>query len=103
MIKVTFAGHADAEAVALAQLGQSDKVIMRDCRLSQGQIQYRLRKAKDLMVQKQGFRTMWRNGEGTLVRRIKNEVLAVLRQDIQRKLPGKIIHAPARTVKDVYV
>lgn len=100
MIKVTFASRADAEAIALAQLGQSDSVIERDCKLTPGQISYRLRKAKDLLGMKQGFRTMWRRGEGPLVRRVKDEVLAVLRQDIQRNLPGKIIHAPARVVKE---
>ena len=95
-ITVTFAGHSDAECIALAQLGQSDKVIMRDCGLSAGQISYRLRKAKDLLGNQHGFRTMWRNGEGEVVKRIKDDIVAILRQDVQRNLPRQLIKVPVK-------
>lgn len=96
---VTFEDYKDATCVALAQLGQSDKVIMRELTLSQGQIQYRLHKAKTLEGYDHGYRTQWRSGESPVVQQIKRDVLAVLRKDIQSKLPLQIIHPTPETVK----
>lgn len=91
-LKVTFMGHSDAECIALAQLGQSDRVIKRDCKLTTGQIYYRLRKVKELMGHTTNYRSQWRNGEGEVVQRIKADILAVLRRDIQRTLPQRLTH-----------
>lgn len=96
---VTFEDYKDAQCVALAQLGQSDKVIMRDLELSQGQIQYRLHKAKTLEGYDHGYRTQWRNGESEVVQQIKRDMLAVIRKDIQAKLPQQIIHPTPEVVK----
>jgi len=99
-IKVTFAGFEDATAIALAQLGQSDKVIMRDCHLTQGQIAYRMRRAKDALRMKEGFRQSWRNGTSPICARIKDDILAVLRAETQRTLPGKIVHVLPKGSKE---
>lgn len=97
--KITFAGNADALSVALAQLGQSDSVIEKECGLTPGQISYRLRKAKDLMKQQDGFRTAWRKGESKICQMVKADVLAIIKKDIQRKLPVQIEHLAGEVVK----
>lgn len=98
--RVTFESDTDANALAMAYLGQSDKSIQASCKLSTGQISYRLRKAKDVMEQEVGFRTQWRNGTSKLFKQIKDDIIAVLREDIQRTLPEQIAKPDARTVPE---
>ena len=86
-------------AVALAKIGQSNLVINRDCGLKDGQTNYRLTKAQRLEGGKGGYRRAWANGETPLVRRIKNDYLGVLMNEVQRKLPRLIEH-PAPKVKE---
>ncbi len=91
--RVTFAHDQDSMCLALAKLGQSTRVIARDCRLTESQIIYRLSKAKRLEEEEHGYRVAWRSGESDLVQQIKADFLGVLQHEIQRNLP-KLIHHP---------
>ena len=97
--KITFAGRADALAVALAQMGQSNSVIERDTKLTSSQITYRLSKAKGLMQQEHGFRVAWRRGESPICKKLKGDMLAILTKDVQRNLPVQIEHMPGEVAK----
>ena len=97
-VLVTFETFSDATCVALAALGQSDKVIMRELNLTQGQIQYRLHKAKTVEGYANGYRVQWRNGESDIVHQVKRDILKVLRADIQARLPQQIVRPETKTV-----
>lgn len=88
---ITFESVADAQCIALAKLGQSDSVIERDCKLTQGQISYRLRKAKDAEGMGHGYRVAWRKGESDICKRVKEDLLEIVRLEIQRDMPVKLI------------
>lgn len=90
--RVTFESDRDAVCLAEAMLGQSNKAIMLRTGLSSSQITYRLHKAKTVQGNEHGYRVAWRNGESDLVKRIKRDVVAVLKKDIQRTLPVQIAH-----------
>ena len=99
LLKWTYQGASQAELLALAQLGQSNRVIIQATKFSKNEIAYGLHKAQRVMGGTGGFRRNWANGESELVRQIKRDYLAVLRQDIQRSLPQQIIHPEPQTVK----
>jgi hypothetical protein len=98
-IKVTFAAFSDAEALALAMLGQTDAVIIRSTGLTKGQISYRLKKAKNLEHLAHGYRVRWRNGESDICQKIKKDLLSVIRADIQKTMPVQIAKPEVKTVK----
>lgn len=97
-LKWTYQGTTQAEMLALAQLGQSNNVIKRDCKMTDNEINYGLTKAQKVMGIKGGFRRGWADGRTPIVQKIKRDILAVLRQDIQRSLPQQIIHPTPETV-----
>lgn len=97
--KVTFAGYSDAQCVALAMLGQSTRTIQRETKLTPSQIQYRLTKAKNVEGNKNGYRVAWRNGDSPVVQKIKNDMLSVIRRDVQARIPQRLEHQPAKMKK----
>lgn len=89
-LKWTYADANQAEMVALAELGQSNAVIRRDCHFSDNEISFALRKSQQLRGLKGGYRRAWANGESDVCKQVKADLLAVLRKEIQRTLPPKI-------------
>jgi len=96
---VTFEGHADSMALALAKLGQSNTSIRRSVALSNSQITYRLSKAKKIEENERGYRVDFRNGTSPLVRQLIRDMASVLQADIRRDLPKAIAHPTPGTTK----
>lgn len=90
--KITFEIPADQQVVVHAQLGLGNKAIMRSTNRSDGQINYRLNKARKLMGLCVGFRVNWRNGNHPLFAKILEDYSGVLVREIERTLVPKIIH-----------
>jgi hypothetical protein len=90
-IKWHFRSHEQAQMVALAELGQSNAVIRRDCKLSDNEIVYGLMKSQKLQGMKGGYRRAWANGESDICKQVKNDLLGILRQEVQRTLPQKAV------------
>ena len=95
---ITFETFFDADAVAWAKLGDSNKAIMKAPGLTSGQITYRLSKAKGLEGNKSGYRVAWRNGESQEFMKVAKDMLKVIRVDIQRRLPVLIEHPEPKIV-----
>src|SRR5215813_14837674 len=92
--KITFEDSDDIEAVALAQLGFSNKYIMENTKLTEHQINYRLTKGKIAEGYKKGigYRSMWRNGTSRVAQEISDSVLPGLRRSVGRELPKYFTH-----------
>lgn len=97
-LRVTFESDEEAMCLALAMIGQGDRAILRSTNYTPSQVTYRLGKAKAVMRQEHGFRVMWRNGEGSVVARVKKDILGVLMADVQRRLPVQITKPTIKTV-----
>jgi len=97
---VTFESEADIEAVALAQLGLTNKVIEEATGLSNHQINYRLFKAKSAEGYDIGhtYRSEWRNGTGEAVRSVMSSLVPVLKKDVKATLPKLFKHPTPETV-----
>jgi len=97
---ITFQQGDDNEALAMAMLGMSNKAIKRhiDGRLSDGQITYRLAKAKRVEGNKFGYRVDYRNGESPVAQQIINDVAGILHEEIRRNVTMKITHPTPETV-----
>jgi hypothetical protein len=91
-LKWTYQGEEQAELIAMAMLGQSNKAIQRELEFSDGEITYALSKAKELQALPQAIRASWRDGTNPVARQIRVEMMAVLRVDIQQRLPKLIYH-----------
>ena len=98
-LKWTYQGTTQATMLALAQLGQSNRVIRQDCKLSDGEIGYGLSKAQAIMGLKGGYRRAWSDGTSPICQQVKRDLLAVLRQEVQRTIPVKLIHPAPEVVK----
>jgi hypothetical protein len=98
-VKVTFEDPADVEALVLAKMGASNKAIAIQTALSNGQITYRLSKAKHLEHRDTGYRVAWRNGESDVFRMVHQDIAGILRKEIARSLPKLIIKPTPQTVK----
>jgi hypothetical protein len=88
-------GSAEVIAVAMGKIGASTKAIKSECNLSDHQIAYRLNKAKELEQRDQGYRTAYRNGESPEFRKIMRDHMAVIKADIEYRMP-RLIVSPAR-------
>lgn len=95
-LKWTYRDTTQAEMVALAELGQSNAVIRRDCKLTNYEITYGLAKSQKIRGLKGGYRRAWANGESEVCKQVKADLLAVLRQEIQRTLPAKLVVTPTK-------
>jgi hypothetical protein len=100
-LKWVFTDEAQAELIAQAMLGQSNLAIRRDLEFTNNEINYALSRAKDLQGLPASIRAGWRDGTNPIVRRIKTDLLAVLRADIQSKLPKLILHPPATAAPNI--
>jgi hypothetical protein len=96
-VKWLFASDNQAEMIALAELGQSNKVITKATGIPDGSIQYALTKAQRLQGMKGGYRRAWANGESDICKQVKADLLAVLREEVQKTLPQKIVVPPPTT------
>jgi hypothetical protein len=92
--KVNFENQDDLEVVVLAKLGMSNAYIAEQTNLNDGQISYRLTKAKKLQGYHKGhtYRSEWRNGTGDLVRAVLTSVVPSIREEAKAVLPGMIHH-----------
>ncbi len=90
----TFASEAEIEAIALAQLGQSNRRIVRSTGIADGSVSYILGKAKRLEEYEKGhtYRSEWRDGSGKLVNQVINQVLPQLKEKASERLPKLITH-----------
>lgn len=93
-IKWSFSTPNQALMVALAELGQSNAVIRKDCRLSDHEITYGLMKSQKLQGMKGGYRRAWSNGESEICKQVKADLLAVLQAEIQQNLPQRLAVPP---------
>ena len=98
-LKWVFQQDAQAELIALAMLGQSNRAIKQSLAYTDGQIQYALRKAKDLQKMKASIRSQWRDGTSGVAQQVMHDLKAVLIAEVQRDLPKLIVHPTAKTVK----
>lgn len=98
--KVTFEDSSDARAIALAQLGQSNKSIKFETTgLTDGKISYRMAKYKRLVGDREGLRSQWRNGNSKLFRQIMEDVVGVLEQELKRTVVPMIVKPTPETTK----
>lgn len=78
---------AEIEAVALAKMGTGNGRIQKDCPgLTQCQINYRVKKNKDLegLPKGQGYRTQWRDGTSEIYQQARRQFLPGLMRDTGR-------------------
>ena len=93
------------EVVALASVGRSNLAIRRATKLTDGQIAYRLNRAKraDGLPDGVGYRTAWRDGiqlKG-VVGRIERSLLEDIRRSAMRRLPKKVAHLVERRCQPI--
>lgn len=89
----------DNEALALAMLGMSNLAIKERTRLSDGQITYRLSKAKRVEGNKMGYRVDYRNGSSPMATQIIRDIAGILREEVRRTVTPRIVHPTPQTVK----
>jgi hypothetical protein len=90
--KITFSDDGDAEALARAMLGRGNKFITQKTGLTDGQITYRLGKAKRILGLNYGFRAGWSNGRSYWAKMVESDMLAIIKREVQAKLPPQISH-----------
>lgn len=98
-LKWTYQQEAQADLIANALLGQSNKAIQQDLAFTDNEINYALTKAKVLYKLTGSIRSGWRNGTNDVARQVKADLLAVLRAEVQSQLPKLIVHPTPKTVK----
>ena len=96
---IDFNSGDDNEALALAMLGMSNQAIKERTKLSDGQITYRLSKAKRVEQNKFGYRVDYRNGSSPMAVQIINDIAGILREEVRRTISPKIAHPTPETVK----
>ena len=101
--RIDFEDAADLEAVVLAKLGFGNACIQQHAALSDGQIQYRLNKAKHLegLPHGEGYRRQWREGKSPLARDVMEFMVPSVRKEMGKVLPALITHPTPETVKEV--
>jgi hypothetical protein len=99
--KITFEDAEDIEAIALAQMGFSNKFIKQSVSLSECQINYRLTKGKKAEGYEKGvgYRSMWRNGTSRLAQDMITTTLPGIRRKVGRDLPKHFVHPTPEVVK----
>lgn len=92
--KWLLASEAEIEAVALAQLCQSNRRIMLATGFTDQSVNYVLTKAKKLEGYKKyhTYRSEWRDGTGKLVNQVVSQVLPQLKEQAGNRLPALITH-----------
>jgi hypothetical protein len=98
-LKWAFEQDAQAELIANALLGQSNRAIRGELAFTENEINYALTKAKGLYGLKNSIRSGWRDGTNDVVRQVKRDLVSVLRAEVQAKLPKLIVHPTPKTVK----
>lgn len=96
---ITFESGDDNKALVLAKLGMSNAAIKARTGLSDGQITYRLTKAKVFENNEQGYRVAFRNGVSQEAVEIIRDMQNVINADIQRNLVPLIAHPTPQTVE----
>lgn len=86
--------EAEIEAIALAELGQSNQRIVETTGLTDGSVSYLLGKAKRLEGYQKyhTYRSEWRNGTGGVVQSVMPLVLQKLKDRAADRLPKLITH-----------
>jgi len=95
---ITYQSGDDQEALILAKLGMSNAAIRARTSLSDGQITYRLHKAKNVEENRFGYRTEFRNGVSPLALDLIKDLHAVLAADIKRNVVPRITHPEPQTI-----
>ena len=98
-LKWSFADDAQAELIANAMLGQSNRAIRQSVEFTDNEINYALTKAKTLYGLKSSLRSGWRDGTNDVARQVKRDLIAVIRAEVQSNLPKLIHHPTPKTVK----
>lgn len=98
-LKWHFQEDAQAELIANAFLGQSNRAIRQDLQFTDNEVNYALTKAKALYHLKSSIRSGWRDGTNDVVRQVKRDLIAVIRAEVQSQLPKLILHPTPKTVK----
>lgn len=96
-----FTSESEIEAIALAQLCQSNRRIANLTGFRDGQVTYLLGKAKRLEGYENfhTYRSEWRDGSGKLVGQVINSVLPQLKDKAGERLPKLITH-PAPKISE---
>lgn len=97
--QITFEVGSDQDALVMAKLGMGNRFIRLKTGLSDGQITYRLTKAKQAEENDHGYRVDWRNGNSPLLSRILRDYAGVIRREIERKIVPRIVHATPKTIR----
>ena len=97
--QITFETGLDQDALVLAKLGMGNRFIRLKTGLSDGQITYRLTKAKQAEENDHGYRVDWRNGNSPLLSRVLRDYAGILVREIERKVVPKIAHPTPKIVK----
>jgi len=85
----------EIEAVALAQLCQTNRRIANSTGLKDQSVTYILAKSKRLegYEKHHTYRSEWRDGSGKLVNQVITQVLPKLKENASERLPKLITHA----------
>ena len=97
--KVTFETPEEQDCLIEAQFGLSNRSLERKFGFKDGQITYKLAKAKKALGRKEGFRVAWRNGHHPLYERVVADYRAIMRAEIEQDLVPLIVHPTPRTVR----
>lgn len=98
--RIRFEAEEEILCAVMAQLGRSTAAISMATKLSPGQVDYRIGKAKRLLglPSGQGFRTQWRLGIGPAVEEVERHCLDRLIRQAERELPPLIGRPTPKTV-----
>jgi len=87
-----------ARAVALAQVGMSNKMIGDELGLTPSQVQYKLSQAKTREGYEPGqtYRSEWKAGTSFAARTVVNSIVHELEADAEKRLPTLFEHPTPR-------
>ena len=106
--RITFASEQDSRLLAIAKLGGWNEAIRNDgVNLENGKMQYRLSKGMkydphvtvDARGKPVGYRRAWAKGLSPLFKTVKEDLVGILQQEIQRTMPGRIQRREAQFTK----
>lgn len=99
--KWLLASEAEIEAIALAELCQSNRRIMQSTGLSDQAVSYVLTKAKNLEGYKKycTYRSGWRDGTSPIAQQVVSKVLPVLKQEAEQRVPKLLTHPTPKVVE----
>lgn len=100
-LKVTFERDSDTDAVLVAMVGQGYAVSSKESGLSDGQVAYRMKLAREIykMPKGVGFAQEYRQGRSQLAQQIRAEVMPAIRGMVMARLVKARRHPTPKIVE----